>query len=243
MQQKTNIVISQIIYRCMMPQTTYEPTSSGKCPHCQEIVTFGYPFAPSGWSARLQTGSGGDTVFIYSSCCPNKKCKKPIVVAKITRDKKEQIRLVHPFNVVRTVPPEVPQDIKEDFLEASAVLVVSEKASAALSRRCLQNLLTQQGYKKRDLFKQIDAALKDLPTRIAENLDVVRVIGNYATHPIKYKSTGLVVDVEPEEASWTLDVLEDLFEYYYVQPKRAAEKRKKLEAKLKGSGKPPLKKP
>jgi hypothetical protein len=44
-------------------------------------------------------------------------------------------------------------------------------------------------------------------------------------------------------SSWTLDVLEELFEYYYVQPKRAEEKRKKLEEKLKSIGKPLLKKP
>lgn len=67
--------------------------------------------------------------------------------------------------------------------------------------------------------------------------------GNFAAHPIKHRTTGLIVDVEPEEANWNLDVLEELFEYYYVQPKRAEEKRKKLEAKLKGLGKPPLKKP
>jgi hypothetical protein len=37
-------------------------------------------------------------------------------------------------------------------------------------------------------------------------------------------------------------VLEKLFEYYYVQPKRAEEKRKKLEEKLADMGKPPLRK-
>jgi hypothetical protein len=220
---------------------TYEHGSSGKCPHCRHVVYFSFPTVAARASFALKVADAGDTVYVYSSKCPN--CKRPIVTAKIASGGEERVRLVHPFNIVRTVPPEVPKDIQEDFLEAAAVLSISEKASAALSRRCLQNLLTKQRYKKKDLVKQIESALKDLPERIAENLDAIRVIGNYAAHPIKYKSTGLVVDVEPEEAGWTLDVLEDLFEYYYVQPKRAAEKRKKLEAKLKGSGKPPLKKP
>ena len=36
--------------------------------------------------------------------CPN--CKKPIIVVKIEIEQKPPIyRLVHPFNVVRTVPP------------------------------------------------------------------------------------------------------------------------------------------
>lgn len=224
-----------------MAERPCQAGSSGKCPHCGLAVFFDSPRVPQRFSGTMRTVTGGDDVFVYSSMCPN--CKKPIVMVKIESEGKTYDRLVHPFNIVRIVPPEVPKEIRDDFLEAAAVLPISEKASAALSRRCLQNLLTQQGYKQRDLVEQIDAALKDLPKRIAENLDAIRMIGNYAAHPMKHKSTGFIVDVEPEEASWTLDVLEELFEYYYVQPKRAEEKRKKLEAKLKSMGKPPLKKP
>lgn len=60
---------------------------------------------------------------------------------------------------------------------------------------------------------------------------------------MKVESTGTIADVEPEEANWTLDVLEDLFNYYYVMPKKAEERRKKLDAKLDSLGKPPMKKP
>jgi len=231
----------------MPKEDLFESNSSGRCPHCREIVTFDTPnYISKGrnsYSTEMKTASGGDEIFVYSSKCPNRKCGKPIVTARIKIGEREVFRLVHPFNVVRLVPPAVPTDIGDDFREAAAVLSTSEKASAALSRRCLQNLLTQQGYKQRDLVKQISAALKDLPRRIAENLDAIRVIGNYAAHPTKHKHTGMIADVEPEEASWTLDVLEDLFEHYYVQPKIAEKKRKKLDAKLKSLGKPPLKKP
>jgi hypothetical protein len=150
---------------------------------------------------------------------------------------------LYPSNIVRIPPSEVPKEIQEDFLEAASVLSISEKASAALSRRCLQNLLTDRGHKGKDLNDQIGKVLKDLPSRIGENLDAIRNIGNFAAHPMKYQSTGLIVDVEPQEAEWNLDVLEDLFDYYYVQPKKAADKRKKLDEKLKSLGKPLLKKP
>lgn len=223
----------------------YEEGSSGKCPHCGKIVYFDDPTAVYGqgrWSSTsLLTQGGGDRVYIYSSECPS--CKKPIVTAKITSSEKTKYSLVHPLNIVRTVPPDVPKEIGEDFLEAAAVLPISEKASAALSRRCLQNLLTDRGYKEKDLHDQIERAIKDLPTRIAENLDVIRNIGNYAAHPMKVESSSTIVDVEPEEASWTLDVLEELFDYYYVMPKRAEDKRKKLDEKLKAIGKPKMKKP
>ena len=233
-----------------MSQRSYAPNSSGKCPHCRHIVFFGAPEETKyahvgGWFSHptyLEIGHEGEYVLVYSSQCPN--CKKPIVTAEIKVDGNISSKLVHPRGVVRTVAEEVPKHIGKDFLEAAAVLEISEKASAALSRRCLQNLLTDVGYRKTDLSKQIDLTLKDnLPKELAKNLDEVRNIGNFAAHPMKSKLTGMVIDVEPHEAEWNLDVLEGLFEHFYVRPKEEERKRKKLEAKLKEVGKPPLKQP
>jgi hypothetical protein len=222
---------------------------TGKCPHCRTAAKFIKPSAsdPDGTSygsisTQMFAASRKETIHVYSSVCP--ECHKVIVVLEKYDNKGELLaeNLVYPMNVTRLVPTEVPSHIAKDFLEAASVLPISEKASAALSRRCLQNVLTENGFKKKDLSNQIDDALPTLPKRIAENLDAIRNIGNFAAHPLKQQSTGLVVDVEPEEANWNLDVLEELFDFYYVQPKRAEEKRKKLDEKLKGSGKPPMKK-
>lgn len=224
-----------------MTDDVYSQGVAGKCPHCRVTVRFDFPTFVSGYSPNLKVSSGGDVVYVYSSKCP--ACKKPIVMAHINTDTGEQWKLIHPFGITRPIAPEVPEPIAEDFLEASVVISASEKASAALSRRCLQNLLSDRGYKQRDLSKQIAAAIKDLPTGIANNLDAIRNIGNFAAHPLKHKTTNLVVHVEPEEAEWNLEVLETLFDYYYVQPKLAKLKRDKLDKKLKSIGKPPMKKP
>jgi hypothetical protein len=48
----------------------------------------------------------------------------------------------------KPTPKEVPDDIKEDYEEACLVLPLSNKASAALLRRCLQAILRAQGSKK-----------------------------------------------------------------------------------------------
>jgi hypothetical protein len=153
--------------------------------------------------------------------------------------------LVWPKAVARTpVPPEVPPEIVEDYREACLVLADSPKASAALSRRCLQLLLrTAAGVKHGDLSNEIQQVLdsKTLPTSIAENVDAVRNIGNFAAHPNKSTGTGEVLPVEPEEAEWNLEVLESLFDVYYVQPARAKAKRDALNKKLQDAGKPPLK--
>ena len=153
--------------------------------------------------------------------------------------------MIWPKGVSRAaVPPEVPPGIVEDYKEACLVLSDSPKASAALSRRCLQNLLRQvAGIKPTDLSGEIQQVLDSgkLSPAIAENIDAVRNIGNFAAHPNKSKSTGEVVAVEPQEAEWNLDVLESLFDFYFVQPARAKARRDALNKKLQDAGKPPLK--
>ncbi len=142
------------------------------------------------------------------------------------------------------VPPEVPKAYADDYKEACLVLADSAKASAALSRRCLQHLLRGEAkVKYQDLFKEIQEVIDaaTLPSHIAESLDAVRSIGNLAAHPIKSQSTGDIVPVEPGEAEWNLDVLESLFEFYFVAPAKTKARKAALVKKLADSGKPPMK--
>jgi hypothetical protein len=120
----------------------------------------------------------------------------------------------------------------------------SAKPSAALSRRCLQSLIRDKaGIEFPSLSKEIDDLLasKEIPSWLGENVDAVRNVGNFAAHPEKDKNTGAIVDVEPGEAEWLLDVLEGLFDFYFVQPETARRKRAALNEKLKAAGKPEMK--
>jgi len=156
-------------------------------------------------------------------------------------------RPVHPKGGISRKPaaPEVPKSIREDYNEACFVLADSAKASAALSRRCLQTILREHAkVKRQDLSKEIDEVLasKQLPTHLADDIDAIRNYGNFAAHPVKSTSSGEIVDVEPGEAEWNLDVLEGLFDFYFVGPAASRKKREALEKKLADAGKPPLKK-
>ena len=155
--------------------------------------------------------------------------------------------MAYPRGLAREpVPSDVPKDFAEDYLEACVVLNDSAKASAALSRRCLQRLLREKaGTTKRDLAEQIQEVLdaKVLPSYLADDLDAVRNIGAFATHPIKSTSTGEIVDVEPNEAEWGLTILEGLFDFYFVQPATQQRRRDGLNAKLADAKKPPMKTP
>lgn len=141
-------------------------------------------------------------------------------------------------------PPEVPKEFAEDYIEASLVLSDSPKASAALSRRCLQHLLREKaGVSRSDLAKEIEQVISRnlLPSHLAEAIDALRNIGNFAAHPIKSTASGEVVPVEAGEAEWNLDVLDGLFDFFFVQPELLRKRRAALNAKLAGAGKPPVK--
>ena len=198
---------------------------------------------------------GEDSLWGVESCeCP--ACEKPILALEERRVRHQSFGPAYTETVQKSqifpraaarppAPPEVPADIASDFNEACVVFPYSPKASAALSRRCLQHLLRERKVStKENLGKAIDDALAThLPPYIGDNLDAIRNIGNFAAHPQKSERSGEILDVEPGEAEWNLGVLESLFDYYYVQPAKSAEKREALDKKLAEAGKKPMKRP
>jgi hypothetical protein len=141
-------------------------------------------------------------------------------------------------------PAEVPKQFADDYIEACLVLSDSAKAAAALARRCLQNVLREAAkVRAGNLADEIQQAIDSgkLPFQLAESIDAVRNIGNFAAHPMKSQQTGEILEVEPGEAEWNLDVLEVLFDFYFVQPAMIQKKRAALNQKLQAAGKPPMK--
>jgi hypothetical protein len=156
----------------------------------------------------------------------------------------ETEEILYPKYISRKLEPEVPDRYRKDFLEACAVLPLSAKASAALSRRVLQDILREKfDIKQSSLAKEIEEFinLKDVPSYLAEAIDAVRHVGNFAAHPLKDTHTGEIVEVEPGEAEWLLEVIEALFDFAFVQPIRLEARKKKLNQKLQALGKPAMK--
>ena len=144
-------------------------------------------------------------------------------------------RVIWPIGGVRNpVPPEVPEEFSTDYVEASRVLGISANASAALSRRALQHILKNKlGVKAKNLHDEIEQVINDpnTPSRISESLDYLRKVGNFAAHPDKNERTGEIVPVTPDEAEWCLEVIEAIFDVYFVSPARDEEMRKAIQAK------------
>lgn len=150
--------------------------------------------------------------------------------------------LIYPKNKVnKPLPVEVDGIYRNDFMEAYLVLDISPKASAAISRRLLQHILRDKfGIKAKDLNKEIEIFIErsDIPSYIVNSVDAIRNVGNFAAHPLKVQSTGEIVEVEYGEAEWLLEVLEALYDFCIVQPKRLEERRNTLNKKLQELGKP-----
>ena len=220
-----------------------------QCPHCGTAI---FLDLEDEGILLPDINSEGKGFEILANLCPS--CGGVIVVQRygeIIRksswwemERVEDERVIYPLNTKRAVPPEVPEPYRKDFEEASAVLGISPKASAALSRRILQAILHQEfGISKGSLAQEIEEFLsrKDVPSSLAQAIDAIRNVGNFAAHPIKDNQTGAIVEVEPGEADWLLDVLELMFDYAFVQPARIAQMREKLNAKLQAAGKPLMK--
>jgi hypothetical protein len=79
---------------------------------------------------------------------------------------------------------EMPDDIKDDFQEASDIVDRSPRGAAALLRLCIQKLMPSIGGKGDNLNDDIAKLVAEgLETEIQQALDVLRVIGNNAVHP------------------------------------------------------------
>lgn len=223
-----------------------------KCPHCGEHFQaewyYGYPKV----SEIDETDTDDfDAWSIWATRCV--ACNEQIVEVRVWtthRGYPENLRIsVFPRSGRSTSSfPNAPDDIRADYFEACEVLAVSAKAAAAIARRCLQGILWEQGYTQRNLVEQIEALLAEdgpraLPTAVGENVDAVRSFGNFSAHRINDRTTLQIIEVDPEEAEWCLEIIEELLDHYYERPAALAARRERINEKLRQAGKPELKAP
>ena len=230
-----------------------------ECPHClKSIYVKGrnhFNFSSNFDGSVLHTYIGNDTSghwWLEKVVCP--ACQQFILTLVLADETEvdnthpqhrqlipmqgtEHPRLIHPRRTGRhPVPPEVPEEYAEDYREACLVIADSPKASAALSRRCLQLILRKKlGTQGRTLHAEIQWVIEhgNLPSSIIELLDVPRKVGNEAAHPT-LSDAGLISDIEPWEAEWCLEIIESLYEQLFVLPARNQERLGRLEKQQSG---------
>ena len=114
-----------------------------------------------------------------------------------------------------TLPDYIPEAIRKDYVEACSILDASPKASATLSRRCLQGMIRDfWGVTSGNLAGEIDLIKDKIPADQYRVLNGVRRLGNIGAH--MEKDVNLIVDIDPGEAQKLVKLLELLLKDWYI---------------------------
>lgn len=124
-------------------------------------------------------------------------------------------------------PDYVPIAIRSDYQEARQIVELSPKASATLSRRCIQGMIRDRwGVSKSRLADEIDALPDEVPYAHKQALHALRKIGNIGAH--MEKDVNLILDVTQEDAEKLCAVVEFLIKEWYVNRHESEELMKTL---------------
>lgn len=151
--------------------------------------------------------------------CPS--CQKITVkTVGIGADYPDVTTHIHPKSSAKQFPDFIPQQIREDYEEAYAIVNLSPKASATLSRRALQGMIRDfHDIKKARLFDEINALEEVVTPSEKKVLDSIRSIGNIGAHP--ERNINLIVDIEAGEAEKLLKVIEYFMKSWYINTHEA----------------------
>jgi hypothetical protein len=116
---------------------------------------------------------------------------------------------------MKVLPGYIPAPILADYKEACLIADLSPKASATLSRRCLQGMIRDfWGVSKARLIDEIEA-IKDKVDNLAwQAIEGVRKIGNIGAH--MERDINVIVDIDPNEAQLLIGLIETLVDDWYV---------------------------
>ena len=225
-----------------------EPTS-WKCPYCghaQTVTDTTYDDTEFRiWNDLSRYGKIGGRA--TSIVCSNSDCKEITLSFYLHEMAFNGTNWYHtstahhswqllPESSAKPQPNYIPKPIVENYNQACRIRNLSANASATMSRRCLQGMIRDFcGISKPTLAKEIDALRVQVDEGkgplgvgrdIMDAIDQVRRIGAIGAH--MEKDINLILDVEPEEAQALIDLIEILFEEWYVAKHVREGKLKKL---------------
>lgn len=174
--------------------------------------------------------------------CANPSCNElsllfSYVTAKVRQgdwveDEELQTWRLRPDSFAKPQPDYIPIALREDYREACLIRDKSPKAAATLARRCLQGMIRDFcGISKSRLVDEINtlrkqvedgSAPKGVESETVEAIDAIRGVGNIGAH--MESDISLIVDVDPGEAQALIELIEMLFEEWYVARKVRDEK-------------------
>lgn len=197
--------------------------SSFQCPYCSNYMAISkdttstrYPSFdnPDGRSYQFKTSADNSCIKITFYKCPN--CGKFTIKANgVGSDVLNINTQIIPLSSAKIFPDYIPEQIRNDYEEACAILNLSPKAAATLARRCLQGMIHDFWNIKLKNLNQEITSLKDKVTpTLWKALDSLRELGNIGAH--MEADTNLIVDIDPNEAEKLIKLIERLMQDWYI---------------------------
>jgi Domain of unknown function (DUF4145) len=203
------------------------------CPFCDRGATVTESSCKrASFSLELQTAADGNRLFkSILIVCPNPQCKKFTFTLRMYeydyRSPSPGVsggwkagRMLQEWNLIppsnaKVFPEYVPEPIRNDYVEACLIKDLSPKASATLSRRCLQGMIRNFWViSKNRLVDEIDAIKDKTDPLTWDAIDAVRKIGNIGAH--MEKDINVILDVDPDEAQLLIGLIELLVKDWYI---------------------------
>jgi hypothetical protein len=198
-----------------------------QCPFCGHHATIIDGVNHEDFLFRFDNGNkyGHQKIAGWVVVCPNPECGEYTVTLYVANSKyvNGNLRDENPHHLWQLIPESraqvfpsyIPEPLLADYREACLICNKSPKASATLSRRCLQGMIRDFWDVKKDrLVDAIEAIRGRVDPLTWDAIDAVRKVGNIGAH--MEADIDLIVDVDPDEADLLIDLLERLFTEWYI---------------------------
>lgn len=197
--------------------------SNFKCPYCSSVMAINnstfhstkqYFFGSWSYASGHTDSPPDDCIHIKFYKCPH--CREvSIRIDGEGNSTKHLSSWFKPNSIAQQFPDYIPEAIRSDYEEACAIVSLSPKASATLSRRCLQAMIRDfWGIADKTLYKEISVLQSKVSPSQWKVLDALRKIGNIGAHP--EADVNLIIDIDPSDAEKLIKVIELLIQQWYI---------------------------
>ncbi|MCD1656091.1 DUF4145 domain-containing protein [Treponema zuelzerae] len=225
------------------------PSIPWQCPHCDHHATLkpqDYSIANNYSKNQSAPNDSKEYINVQTKLifCPNGECQKYTIYVsiykahteytqhsgtKIINDEYISGNIFYPNVKLKAYPDYIPQAIISDYKESYQIVELSPKASATISRRCLQGIIRDfWKVKPGKLVNEIDQIKEKVDELTFNAIDSVRKIGNIGAH--METDINYIIDVDKNEASILLSLIEMLLENWYIAKHDREERLRKIKS-------------
>lgn len=184
------------------------PTFKGAAYHCPHCNTYSHML----WGSLVSNRSKGYPKEIHYICATCSHCDKENIwrVTSLYKSdlpflsRSQNGDMIYPDTMIAPTPSDdMPDDIKEDYLEAASIYQKSPRGAVALLRLGLQKLCVHLGGEGKNINADLAKLAEDelVSKKLIRSADIIRIVGNNAVHP------GTISDDDFEDVSFKLFAL------------------------------------